>query len=399
MRTSNRLFVSVILFEVKRKKIFIDAEVLVVPHFSGIGHYTLDLLRALDKLLDTRSDIEVTLGVYFKRVDKIRAFGFKNFKIRRTPFPLRISNALKIRGTQPFYDLFFGKYIYFFPNYTSWPLLFSKSVSVVYDLSFEYHSQYVEPNNQKFLSEQVKKSVERSAKIVTISKNSQKEIVDFYKIPKTKIKIVYPGIDQGQFFRWPDEAVAKIKAHYGIHGKYILFVGNIEPRKNLRNLLLAYERLDEKTRKEYSLLLVGARGWLDGEIFDIIERLRMAGNFIQQPLGYVKDKDRAALYSGASLFVYPSKYEGFGIPPVEAMACGVPVISSDNSSLPEAVGDAAKKISADSVDQLAEVMTRVLKDKELQKEMIELGFTQADKFNWNNEAQKLIEVFEEVSRG
>lgn len=382
----------------KRKiKIFIDAEVLVVPHFSGIGHYTLDLLRAVDRLLDTRSDIEVTLGVYFKRVEQIRSYGFRNFKIKRTPFPLRISNGLKIRNRQPFYDLFFGKYIYFFPNYTSWPLLFSKAVSVVYDLSFEYHSEYVEPNNQQFLSTQVKKTVDRSEKIVTISKNSQKEIVEFYDIPISKTAIVYPGIDQAQFFRWPEDAVAKVKARYGIHGKYILFVGNLEPRKNLKNLLLAYEKLSEATRKDYSLLLVGARGWLDGEIFEIIERLRVDGNIIQQPLGWVKDKDRAALYSGAALFVYPSKYEGFGIPPVEAMACGVPVISSDNSSLPEAIGDAAKKVSADSVDELVKAMEKVLKDTELQEQMIKKGFDQADKFNWNVEAQKLLDVFEEVN--
>lgn len=381
----------------KKIKVFVDAEVLVVPHFSGIGHYTLDLLKALDRLLDTRSDIEVVLGVYFKRVERIRSFGFRNLKIKRTPFPLRISNGLKIRNQQPFYDLFFGKYVYFFPNYTSWPLLFSKSVSVVYDLSFEYHSEYVEPNNQRFLSEHVKKSVERSAKIVTISENSQREIVDFYKVPKSKTSIVYPGIDQSQMYRWPEDEIAKVKARYAVFGKYILFVGNIEPRKNLKNLLLAYEKLDDDTRKEYSLLLVGARGWLDDEIFDIIERLRIAGNVIQQPQGYVEDEDRAALFSGASLFVYPSQYEGFGIPPVEAMACGVPAITSDNSSLPEAVGDAAKKVSANSVDQLAEAIKTVLSDETLQADMIKKGFDQADKFNWDIEAQKLLDVLEEVN--
>jgi len=381
---------------VKRKKIFVDAEVLVATHFSGIGHYTLELLRALDDQIDTRSDVQVTLGVYFRRIHVLRSYGFKNFKIRRTPFPLRISNGLKIRGRQPFYDLFFGKYVYLFPNYTSWPLLFSKSVSIVYDLSFEYFPQYVEPNNQKFLSEQVKKSVERSAKIVTISKNSKKEIVDFYKIPESKTAIVYPGMDQSQLFRWPEDEVAKVKARYAVFGKYILFVGNIEPRKNLKNLLLAYEKLDDATRKEYSLLLVGARGWLDGEIFDIIERLRVAGNIIQQPQGYVKDEDRAALFSGASLFVFPSHYEGFGIPPVEAMACGVPAITSDNSSLPEAVGNAAKKVSADSVDQLAEAMKTVLSDKALRADMVKKGFDQADKFNWDVEARKLLDVLEEV---
>lgn len=382
----------------KKTKVFIDAEVLIVPHFSGIGHYTLELLRALDDIVEHRDDVQIELGVYFKRINKIRGYGFRNFKIRRTPYPLRISNALKIRGRQPYYDILFGKRVYFFPNYTSWPLLFSKSVPVIYDLSFEYFPQYVEPRNQKFLSDNVKNSVKWGSKIVTISKNSQKEISEFYKRPIEDIPIVYPGIDQSEFFRWPEDAVSKVKAKHAVHGKYILFVGNIEPRKNLKNLLLAYEMLDKKTREEYSLLLVGARGWLDDEIFDIIERLRVAGNHIQQPQGYVEDEDRAALFSGASLFVYPSQYEGFGIPPVEAMACGVPTITSDNSSLPEAVGKAAKMVSADSVSDLADAMRDVLSDIELQKEMITEGFKQADKFNWNREAEKLLDVFLQVDK-
>jgi glycosyltransferase involved in cell wall biosynthesis len=381
----------------KRLKIFIDAEVLIVPHFSGIGHYTLELLYALDQLLDSEQNVQVTLGVYFKSMPKIRAYGFRNFRYRRSPFPLRINNALKIRNLQPYYDLLFGKHIYFFPNYTSWPLLFSKSVSIIYDLSFEYFPQYVEPRNQKFLSDNVKKSVERSARIITISKNSKSEISKFYGLPKSEIDIVYPGIDQSIFFRWPKNEVEKVKARYGIYGKYILFVGNIEPRKNLKNLLLAYEKLDDKTRTEYSILLVGARGWLDDEIFDIIERLRLAGNHIQQPNDYVTDRDRVAIYSGASLFVYPSQYEGFGIPPLEAMACGVPTITSDNSSLPEAVGNGARQVSAGSVDQLTQAIKEVLQDKKEQQVLIEKGFKQVDKFSWEQEARKLLKTFKDIS--
>ncbi len=383
----------------KKLRIYLDAEVLVVPHFSGIGHYTLELLRALDNIIENRNDIQITLGVYFRNIDKIKSYGFRNFRFRKTPFPIRISNGLKIRNLQPYYDLFFGKYIYIFPNYTSWPLLFSKSVSMIYDLSFEYHSEYVEPRNQKFLSDNVKKTIKNSSRIITISKSSQQEILDFYNLDKKKTAIIYPGVDQSTFFKWPKDEVAKVKARYGIHGKYILFVGNIEPRKNLKNLLLAYEKLPEAIRQEYSLLLVGARGWLDDEIFEIIERLRIAGNFIQQPLGWVEDKDRAAIYSGASLFVYPSKYEGFGIPPVEAMACGVPVVTSDNSSLPEAAGKSAKYIDANSIDQLKKAIQEVLSinNQSQRQQMIEEGYRQVDKFSWQEQAEKLLNVIQELN--
>lgn len=382
----------------KKLRVFVDTEVLIVPHFSGIGHYTLELLRALDAAIEDRGDIQVTLGVYFRRMDKIHSYGFRNFKIRRSPFPLRISNGLKMRGVQPYLDLFFGKKVYLFPNYTSWPLLFSKAVSIVYDLSFEFFPQYVEPRNQKFLSKQVKRSVERSTKVITISTNSLKEITQFYNVPKKQVPIVYPGIDQSEFFRRPKKEVDEVKARYGIHGKYILFVGNIEPRKNLKTLLLAYEKLSPELKSEYSILLVGTRGWLDNEIFDIIKRLRMNGDHIQQPLEYVVDEDRPALYSGASLFVYPSLYEGFGIPPVEAMACGTPAITSNNSSLPEAVGKAAVMVDAKSVNDLRDAMTRVLKSKKQQDKMIAAGFKQVDKFSWDKEARKLLHVLEEVSK-
>lgn len=382
----------------KKIKVFVDAEVLVNSHFSGIGHYTLELLRALDRRLDTDNSIEIYLGVFYKRINHLKSFGFNNVRFKRTLLPLRITNGLKKRNSQPYYDLFFGKKIYIFPNYTSWPLLYSKSISIVYDLSFEYFPQYVEPKNQKFLSEQVKKSVERSDKLITISTNSQHEITDFFKVNKKDVPIIYPGIDQSEFFKWPDDEVAKVKARYGINGKYILFVGNIEPRKNLKNLLLAYEKLSKKIRKEYSLLLVGARGWLDNEIFDIIERLRIDGNIIQQPIGYVEDEDRAAIFSGASLFVYPSHYEGFGIPPLEAMACGVPTITSNNSSLPEAVGDGAIKVSSESVDNLAKQMESLLSDSKKAESMIKKGYLQVDKYSWDKEASKLIDVIKEVAR-
>ncbi len=382
----------------KKIKVFIDAEVLVVPHFSGIGHYTLELLRALDKQIEGRDDINITLGIYFKHIRKIKSYQFRNFHYKRTPFPLRISNALKIRGLQIYWDVLFGKKIYVFPNFTSWPLLFSKSVPIIYDLSFEKFPQFADPRNQQFLSDNVKKSADWAEKIVTISTNSKQEIVDYYGTKPNDIEIVYPGIDQSQFFRWPAEEVEKVKARYGVFGKYILYVGNLEPRKNLKTLLLAYEKMPTGVRKEYSILLVGARGWLDDEIFDIIERLRIAGNRIQQPQGYVKDEDRAALYSGASLFVYPSLYEGFGIPPVEAMACGVPTIASNNSSLPEAVGDAAKTVDAEDAGVLSDMIQAVLGDERLQEKMRAQGFEQADKYSWNHEARKLLELLIKVGR-
>lgn len=345
---------------------------------------------AIDDQLPEYPELDVKVFVHFRHIEKVRALGFKNIKIIRSPFSLRISNGLKIRGVQPPLDLLFGKGIYVFPNYSSWPLLFSKSIPFIYDLSFEKYPEFAEPRNQAFLSDQVRKSTNRSSHIATISQNSKDEICHFYSVPNDKVGVYYPAVDRKVFFRRPPQEVNSVKKKYGITGNYILFVGNIEPRKNLKNLLLAYELLDEDIRQKHSLLLVGAKGWQDGEIFEIIKRLQKDGNKIQRPKGYVNDADLPAIYSGASLFVYPSIYEGFGIPPVEAMACGVPTITSNNSSLPEAVGSAAITIEASSIESLRDALEIIFKNKGLAEKLKRAGDVQADTFSWNTSAKELL---------
>jgi len=374
----------------KKLKIFIDGEVLTMPHFSGVGHYTLELVRALDRQLESQRDITVYLGVYFKHIKRAQSFNLKHIKIVPTPFSLRISNGLKIRNKQPPLDLIFGKRVYLFPNFSSWPLARSKSLSIVYDLSYEKYPQYAEPRNQAFLSSEVKKTAQRSSRILTISENSKKEIADFYDVPLNSIDVLYPAVDTSLFYRRGAAEIAKVMKRYRLEENYILFVGNIEPRKNLKNLLLAYEKMNEGTKRKHPLVLVGAKGWQDEEIHAIIQRLTKKGDRVIQPSEYVVDENLPALYSGAALFVYPSMYEGFGIPPLEAMACGVPVISSDNSSLPEAVGNAGILVDALSVTGIAKAIESTLSDTRLQKKLLKRGPAQVAKFSWDDSALKLI---------
>lgn len=381
----------------KRIKVVIDGEVLVTPHFSGIGHYTLEMLRAIDMNLDGRPLMKVYVFVYFRRLAQARAYAFRNIGIIPSPFSLRVSNALKIRGKQLYLDLFFGKGTYLFPNFTSWPLARSLSVPIIYDLSYEKYPQYAEPRNQAFLSTQVKIAAERADFIATISKNSKNEINEFYNVPMNKIGVFYPAVDQRRFFRRPLKDISNIKKKYKVKGSYILFVGNIEPRKNIKNILLAYEALDKNTRKKYSLLLVGAKGWQNDEIFEIIGRINSEKGAVQIPDKYVLDDDLPALFSGASVFVYPSMYEGFGIPPLEAMACGVPVVSANNSSLPEATGGAGLLIDALSSNDISKAIMRVLVDENLSERLVADGYAQVDRFSWDRTAKELLDSIERIN--
>lgn len=379
------------MMKVKKTRIYIDGEVLLLPHFSGVGHYTLEMVRAIDRLISERPEFVVRILVHYRMLKKARSLGLQHIKLLPSPFSHRVSNALKIRHKQPPLDLLFGRGVYLFPNFSSWPLLFSKSVPVIYDLSFERFPQFAESRNREFLSLQVAAAVNRADLIATISENSRKEISDFYTIPNEKIHIYTPAVDLTRFFPRDKTEVAAVKKRLGIKGAYILFVGNIEPRKNLKSLLLAYERLPHNLRDRYSLLLIGGKGWQDGEIHELIKKLKKEGASILQPNQYVKDDELPALYSGASLFVYPSLYEGFGIPPLEAMACGTPVITSDNSSLPEVVGAAGVTINAESVPSLTHAMQQILQNTKLQRTLVSKGFLRVAHFDWIKSAEQLLE--------
>jgi len=381
----------------KKIKVFIDAEVLVLSHFSGIGHYTASLLKAVDDLLlqDKYSHIKVTLGVPIKDTHKLGRYDFANFGVKKIPLTPHLTNGLKQRGWLPPIDLLFGRSIYVFPNYSSWPTLFSKSIPIIYDLSFIKYPHFGDTRNMDFLVDQVNKSVRRSTKVITISTNSKSEICDHYKVPKSDVDIVYPIIEMRDFYKRSESEIKEIKAKYGIFDPYILFVGNLEPRKNLATLLDAYEKLPKDLQKKYSLLLVGAKGWKDDDIHTKIKRMRMDGLRVIQPIDYVVDEDLPALVSGASTFTYVSVYEGFGIPPVEALACGVPVVASNNSSLPEACGEGVLYVDALNSGQISTAIANALNGKSPDPN---IGYEHVLKYDAVTSAESFLKSIEEASK-
>jgi alpha-1,3-rhamnosyl/mannosyltransferase len=310
--------------------------------------------------------------------------------------PAKVFNAIVRKVAAPPVDLMLMKRpdLFIFTNFVRYPLAFrTKAIVIVYDLSFLSHAEYTTKRNRKYLTRYVPRSLERSQHVITISENARRELMDRYRVPAEKITIIYPSIDHDRFFPRHASEAGAVAAAYGITRPYVLFTGTLEPRKNILGILTAYSLLPEHLQKQYTLVLAGGKGWLDR---DIRRALEQRDDLDVVTTGYVPDEDLPALYSGASLFVYPSHYEGFGMPPLEAMACGVPVIAANNSSLPEVVGDAGILIESTDAKLLAMSIEQVLTQPSLAKEMAAKGLLRAKQFSWESGAAKLLDVIHAV---
>ncbi len=228
--------------------------------------------------------------------------------------------------------------------------------------------------------------------IIADSENTKKDIIKYFKIEEEKIKVVYLGID-GKFK--PLENINNINGNYDINSPFILYVGTLEPRKNIPSLIKAYYKLRKKG-VEHKLVIAGGKGWKYKQIYEQVNKLKLQKEVIF--MGYVPEDDLPKMYNAADLFIYPSFYEGFGLPPLEAMACGCPVITSNTSSLPEVVGDAGIMIDPYNIDELASAMDEILSNERLREEMIKKGLRRAKIFSWEKTAEETMQVYNEIHK-
>lgn len=357
---------------------------------TGVGQYVFNLCNELFK--QDKENKYIIYGYLF--LGKKFTSPFKKlpsnvrFKLIRY-LPSKIVNIVSRRLSPLPVDLLTATSpdIILFTNFVRGPIVTNtKTVTIIYDLSFILFNEFSNSKNSELLLKQVPKSISKSDKIITISQNSKKEIINQYKVNPAKIEIVNPAINHAVYRPASKQSIDIVKTKYGIKGQYILYTGTLEPRKNIVGILEGYSALPKNILTSYTLVLAGGKGWLDEEIEEKLKELKEL-NIIRT--GYVADEDLPALYSGATVFVYPSFYEGFGMPPLEAMACGAPVITSNNSSLPEVVGEAGIMIDAKDTEALAKSIEKVISSKKLQNEMIKKGIKQAKKFSWEESAKKL----------
>lgn len=388
----------------KQQKIFIEGLGLVEGHFSGIGQYILGILRGLDQIIEQKrlggkAPPKVIVVIPRGGIARFKSFQFKNIHYKTLPLPFRYVAALWHRGKMFPIDLWCGKGIYIFPRFVDMPLAFSKSALVIYDISFEVMRQYSDERNAIFLSKGVRRSLKNASKVITISDNAKQEIVEFYKEPQGKVIVATPAVDQNHFYQRSPQQIEEVKLKYKIKGDYILALSNLEPRKNLDGLVDAYCALPKSITDATGLLLVGVNGWKTEKLFDkIIEKVKQGYN-IQRPSHYVDDVDKPAVISGAKLLVYPSHYEGFGMPPLEALACGVPVITADNSSLPQVVKGVGRMVKSSNTSAITQAIAEALHDyNDLAAKIRTTGPAQAETFSWIKSAQTFLDVAEEIAK-
>lgn len=362
---------------------------------AGIGRYARELIRALSRLDQTnRYALFVPRDAH---PDLLHFDWSPNFTIRCAPLTERYLAALWHRARVPLpIEVFVGAVDVFYSPDFLLPLTFAaRTLVTVHDLSYVRVPECFPAPLLNYLNRAVPPSLARADVILADSVSTQNDLVDVYRVPREKIRVLYSGVEPRFRPHVSEESRARVRAL--TRGKpYLLSVGTLQPRKNYTRLIHAFANLQSlisnpssSLRAGLQLVIAGGRGWMYEEIFETVARLNLQDRVIFPE--FVADEDLPALYAEALLFVYPSLYEGFGLPVAEAMACGTPVVCSNTSSLPEVAGDAALYFDPRNVDEIARTLQRVLTDPALGATLRARGFAQVKQFTWDNAARALLE--------
>lgn len=280
-------------------------------------------------------------------------------------------------------DLFFTL-THYAPRFTMIPTVVS-----VMDLSFIHFPETFKKRDLVKLTKWTEYSVKNAKKVITISESSKNDIIKSYKIEPEKVKVVPLGLKEITM-----EKGSKDLSEFGVKGKFVLFVGTLQPRKNIQKLIEAYSLLSSEIKEENQLVIIGKKGWLYEEILDAPKKFGVEDKVLF--LDYVSDQDLPTFYKKAQVYALPSLYEGFGLPILEAMRYGCPVIASNVSSMPEAGGDAALYFDPENASDIAKTIEKVIKDKKLREEMIRKGNSHYKKFTWDKAAKEVLSTLESI---
>jgi glycosyltransferase involved in cell wall biosynthesis len=266
-----------------------------------------------------------------------------------------------------------------------------KGVVTVTDLSFMVFPESFRTSQRLYQSVFTRLSVRRASRVIAISASTAQDLTRFFGVPAERITVTFPGVDAAYQPVQDGSRLASFRRLRDLPEKFILFVGTFEPRKNLLTLLQAYAKFRRQTKRDYKLVLGGGMGWLYQPVFAAVEELELQGDVIFP--GFIPEDELPLWYNAADVFV------GFGLPPLEAMACGTPVIVSDVSSLPEVVGDAALLVDPHKPDEWAAALSLLCRDADLRTDLVSRGLERAQEFSWTRMARETIQVYRDVLSG
>ena len=373
-------------------RIGVDIRCLMDTRYSGISEYTYNLFKEL-LLIDTEN--RYILYYNAARAIQPRPFSAPNIEYKAFRYPNVLFNlALRFLKFTSIDAMIGGVDVFITPNF-----LFTniskkcKKILIVHDLSFEHYPNFF-TFKQRLWHTLIgpKQLCHSSDVVVAISKSTARDIISLYGVDGKKVALIYPGVSETFFKPITQEYVHTVLTKYQLTPGYIYSLGNLEPRKNISLLLSAFEKIDDPSTR---LVIAGAPSWKYHALYEKWKRSPKRDRITF--VGYVDADERQALYAAAKVFVYPSIYEGFGLPPLEAMACGTPVISSTSSSLVESVGNAGILIDPYNVSDLTDAISGLLADPTLCQTFIERGKERVQQFRWNAAAKSVLKLIHSLT--
>jgi len=369
-------------------RIGIDAR-LPYYHHGGISQYTLHLIKALGE-----SSGNDSYKIFSSRKDEYDYIpeGQENFLSYKvwTPCHHRLERwTLGLEILPRRLDVFHS------PDFIPPKVGAMKRVITVHDLNFLLFPEFVDADSHRYYANQISSAVNEADHIIADSHHTRQDIISILNVPANKVTTIHLAANPIFSFLAAEDEIKSTLGRFGLSADFILYVGTLSPRKNIMTLFESYRRLIQETNIQVPLVLVGGKGFQYQEIFSAIEDLSLS-NQVHHFEG-LTDGDLARLYRAAGVFVLPSYYEGFGLPALEAMHCGCPVIVSNRSSLPEVVGAAGLLIDADDVDGWAQAMQKVLSDPEKRGVLSKAGIVQAKKFSWHKTAEQTVKIYHSLA--
>ncbi|NIN67292.1 MAG: glycosyltransferase [Anaerolineae bacterium] len=373
-------------------RIGINALFMIPGGVGGSETYLRNLIEHLGRIDHTNE------YVVFTNREASNTFGLGPGNLREIPCPVRA----KFRSARVLYEQLLlppqakkhDVEVLHSPGYTAPGLAPCASVVTIYDLNFLRHPEAFSRLSALSLRILVPMAARSSDMIITLSKSSMRDIVGALGVPKDKVRVIYPAASVPLSERG-GSTMNHLRASYGIHGRFILTVAASHPHKNLCRLVEAYHILRREYSVDHQLALVGLKGRDHSRLMNLIAELSLEDDVVVT--GWIPGEHRALIYEAADVFVFPSLFEGFGIPVLEAMMHGVPVVSSDAPSLCEAAGDATIVIDPHNVGEMAAAIHDALMDPGLRASLVERGYSQAKKFSWNETARQTLAVYEEAA--